>query len=119
VSVYNLLVGFENAFFLQKFLANKVPELLLLSNKQVTDLRSQIVRVACAAVVVFSQELGAWFNMTFEQYMLPALLKQLPVKALPIRDSAHDCIQMVLSHRTNVKLLRLFFNARSGNASTR
>eukprot|EP00298_Acanthocystis_sp_HF-20_P014057 c20618_g2_i1.p1 GENE.c20618_g2_i1~~c20618_g2_i1.p1 ORF type:complete len:455 (-),score=145.70 c20618_g2_i1:30-1394(-) len=80
---------------------------------QVSDLRSQIVRVACAAVVILVQELCPYFDTTFEQFIFPVLLKQLQVKALPIKESANDCIQMAIAHHTNTKLLKPLYLALS------
>eukprot|EP00301_Raphidiophrys_heterophryoidea_P028082 c9969_g1_i1.p1 GENE.c9969_g1_i1~~c9969_g1_i1.p1 ORF type:complete len:491 (-),score=128.23 c9969_g1_i1:1401-2873(-) len=74
--------------------------------EQVIDLRSQIVRAMCAAIVMMAEELGEPFDGIFDQYLLPNLLKQLAVKALPIKEPAHLCILGVLELRPNLKVLK-------------
>jgi hypothetical protein len=81
----------------------------ILHPTQIEDLRSSIVRTASAVCVILNQELWSEFRDIFE-FLLPTFIKQLSVKAIPTRESAHQCITKIIRSSENERVLKILFD---------
>lgn len=85
----------------------------------VEDLRSAIVRTTAGACVVMCEQMGSTFDPVFE-FLLPSFIKQLAVKAIPTRESAHQCVTKIVVMTRSPKILaKLYTYTEDKNAVIR
>ena len=70
----------------------------------VADLRSTLVREACATVALLSQTFGNGFA-SMGEFLIPAILKQIPVTIQVISEAANLSLRALLRHTHSPRLL--------------
>lgn len=84
---------------------------------QCAELRSSIVREACAALVVISSALREAFEPFVHDYF-PPLLKQTVVTIQVIRESTNECIRALIIYTCPIKATPKFLSALSDRSAT-
>jgi len=89
--------------------ARQIHSIRMTLQTQVEDLRSTIVRTAAVLCVLLNEELGAAFIQTFE-FLIPSFIKQLAVKAVPTRESSHQCLMRIVVASESDRILKVLMS---------